>query len=378
MPASSCWTDGECGTNAICSGEQLGTCPTKTGCKTDTDCGGTRVCTGQSAGSCIGPTQSCWSNDDCSSLNASGKYTCQSGSIGTCSADACKANSGCGGTRTCSGAKEGLCNTSSGDNCSSDSDCWGGETCLGAATGSCSAGSCYANSDCGSSGSCTAGTMGSCQKTCTTSATCGSLTCVSGLCQGCTADNQCATNNCVGDTPRTCSASGSMFPLTCRNGDLTGQEKALEFMLFDLSACVSPDSWAPPVPSISYSPVTFALDFTSQCASGQLPVWREFDWKAEIPSGTNITFSGQTANALADFATAQSAPLATATSSTVLPGWDVAILETTLAGAFQSANPRIVSLGTLRVTVTLNPSADKKAAPTLTGWQVAYDCLDRQ
>jgi hypothetical protein len=149
-------------------------------------------------------------------------------------------------------------------------------------------------------------------------------------------------------------------------------------MLFDLSACVSPDSWEPPIPSVSFSPVTFTLDFQAQCGSGQLPVWREFDWQAEIPTGTNITFSAQTADVPSDFAKAQSAPLATATTSTVMPGWDAAIIETTVAGAFHSASPRIVSLGILRVTVTLNPSADKKAAPTLTGWQVGYDCLDRQ
>ena len=169
-----------------------------------------------------------------------------------------------------------------------------------------------------------------------------------------------------------------MFPLTCKNGDLSGQEKALEFMLFDLSACVSPDSWEPPVPSIAFSPVTFTLDFQSQCASGQLPVWREFDWQAEIPTGTNITLSAQTASATSGFASAQSVPLATATTSTVMPGWDAAIIETTTSGAFQSASPRIVSLGMLRVTVTLNPSSDKKFAPTLMAWQTGYDCLDKQ
>jgi hypothetical protein len=168
-----------------------------------------------------------------------------------------------------------------------------------------------------------------------------------------------------------------MFPLTCRNGDLSGQEKSLEFMLFDLSACVSPDSWAPPVPSISYAPVTFALDFNSSCDANKLPVWREFNWKAELPTGTNITLTAQTADTIPAYATAQVAPLATTTTSTVAPGWDTAIIETSAAGAFQSAVPTIASLSKLRVNVTLNPSSDKKAAPTLVAWQVAYDCIDR-
>jgi hypothetical protein len=37
-------------------------------------------------------------------------------------------------------------------------------------------------------------------------------------------------------------------PATCSGADLTSQEKALEFLFFDLSACVTNDFKPPPPP----------------------------------------------------------------------------------------------------------------------------------
>jgi hypothetical protein len=65
-------------------------------------------------------------------------------------------------------------------------------------------------------------------------------------------------------------------------------------------------------------------------------------------------------------------------TGTVLPAWDTAFLDTTTGGVFQAANPSVISKNILRMNITLNPTTDKKAAPTLITWRVEYDCVDAE
>jgi hypothetical protein len=264
--------------------------------------------------------------------------------------------------------------------------------------------SCTRSQDCRGSGqsadaSCKAGTSGTCApNSCTTNGQCaatskgGQEQCSGGVCGGCNTSNDCpGSSKCVGATSGTCSGTSSNFPYECTQGTLDSQEAALEFMFFDLSACVTPNNQpppGPPTPVTVYNPATFTVDFESSCPPGNIVRWRELDWQATIPATASIVFSAQTADAAADggipsYSGVQSVLLANATTTTPnLPtGWDSAIMDTSNVnngggtGLFNTAVPPVSSKADLRITITLNPTSDQMAAPTLIQWQVKSDCI---
>jgi hypothetical protein len=158
-------------------------------------------------------------------------------------------------------------------------------------------------------------------------------------------------------------------------------------MFFDLTACVSPDNLPPPPPPVAittYGAATFTEDFTASCPVQTAPVWREFDWQAQIPNGANIVVAAQSGDDAAHLAPAVPLNLATATANTDTgpsgQNYDIAYIDTGVngSGAFNTANPPVGSRNLLRVTLTLNPTPDQLAAPTLLHWKVQYDCAPAQ
>jgi hypothetical protein len=310
--------------------------------------------------------------------------------VGSCLTATCYANSDCtAGPDTCGGSVQGSCR------CGRSSDCGGG-ACNGRVAGTCTTPTCYLNSDCSHGLGCTGNPQeGTCQaNACSSNAQChGTEQCIGGTCNGCFQSSDCpgSTSQCVGGTPPgTCTGTRTNFPFECIQGPLNPQEAALEFLFFDLSACVSPDNSpppGPPMPVVSYYPETFTADFTSSCPAGTHVGWRQVQWQATIPSTASIVFAGQTADPAADgglpnYTGVQSVQLADATTTTPnLPtGWSAALIDVastdggSAPGAFNNANPVVTSKGDLRLTITLNPTTNKSQAPTLIQWQVISDC----
>jgi hypothetical protein len=332
-------------------------------CTDDTQC---------PSGACVDQSNHCPDPSKCTGDASKGvdAASCEGATPATCSNDA---NCGSSGSNVefCSGAGSGLglCTHT----CDASHPCPGGETCVaGRCTG------CTKNSQCPDrtyTGYCDGGATMTIGKCCTPHSPA----------IACTTDAQCGSGKkCDTVNTHTCwdcpnNLSQALFPENCANTDMSDQEKALEFMFFDLTSCVTPDTGTPGTPAITLSPVTFPLDFTGSCPTGYLVKWRELDYQATFPTavGSSIVFAAQTGTAgnLASYLP-QPTPLAlvTATTNTALPNNDVVLLDTSPGGTGKFTVAGIASGTGLRLTVTMNPSTDQHASPTLLSWKVVYDC----
>lgn len=119
---------------------------------------------------------------------------------------------------------------------------------------------------------------------------------------------------------------------------------------------------------------TYSRDFVSPCITGFKPLWAFLDYQAVLPAGTSIVFNARTG----PNATAAAAASPLVSIGTALPpsttGW--ATFPTNIEALLKGGGGQ--SDQVLHVEMTLNPTADATAAPTLTSWRVSVDCVPRE
>lgn len=138
--------------------------------------------------------------------------------------------------------------------------------------------------------------------------------------------------------------------------------------------CVSGQCVQPP-PLARYEQGRFVRDFHAECDIGQFPAWQVLEWQAELPSGTSITFTGQTADTAAELDDAEAIPLGSALppSTTTWTTWGTDDEDNI---SYQFSEAKIRAGEWLRITMTFKPDARGVQTPVLTEWRVVYDCRD--
>jgi hypothetical protein len=165
------------------------------------------------------------------------------------------------------------------------------------------------------------------------------------------------TSHCVATSSSSCAADGA----SC-----TSDAQCCNFAAG--SRCGSGVcSAAPPINTYSTSP--FTTTYQGQCGGGSSPVWRYYYWQSNTPTGTSISFTARTSidgitwGSPVSIGTAAPPPTTTTT-------WTAG--SQTVDQALRAAGQQ--SRAYLQVIAQLNPDTGKFSTPTLTNWQVTYDC----
>jgi hypothetical protein len=124
----------------------------------------------------------------------------------------------------------------------------------------------------------------------------------------------------------------------------------------------------------TYKPVVYTQTYTGTCPLGSKVLWNLFVYDTTTPSDASVVFQARVAETLAGL----TGPLTTVAKAKALPLPDT---QQCLTGG-PSPCPILLhdaittpTADILELVVTLSPSSDGKAAPTLESWSITYSCV---
>jgi len=159
------------------------------------------------------------------------------------------------------------------------------------------------------------------------------------------------------------------FPGECNlAAALTPSERALEYMFFDVSACVGAP---PPAPAPLYTAATYNRDFIAACPTGTRVRWRQFTADVDTPGNSQIQFRARTADNVAGLATATVYDVHLAQGFTPDTPVGGVLIDGDQAGAVM---PIRASRSVLRISADFTPTSDGQSSPALYTWSQRYDC----
>jgi|GEM_PF-1076900 len=151
--------------------------------------------------------------------------------------------------------------------------------------------------------------------------------------------------------------------------ELTQEERAFEFLLFQATQCLGQPA-APQVP-VQLEDATFTRDYEATCSVNETLNWTSLSWQAWVPGGTRIVFYVQTADTKAGLGSAPRVRVAQQTVDT----WTVVSSAQTVQRLLETSNPPQTSRRFLRLSAEFKTNGGY-FTPILTQWEQAYDCAD--
>ncbi|MBX3234199.1 MAG: hypothetical protein KIT84_40300 [Labilithrix sp.] len=121
-----------------------------------------------------------------------------------------------------------------------------------------------------------------------------------------------------------------------------------------------------------YTPQTFTYEYEGDCSAytGAAVEWMFFSYDSTIPDDANIVFRARTADTIADLSAEAYASLTTATNATeVVPPSAPFDLNAALPNPQRNA---------LQLEITINPTSNGAATPSLTSWDIQFSCTPNE